>query len=441
MSIHPELLKKLRHYQPTLWLNSGKKNTSEATAQLPLSYNDIVDASDRLQRFAPYIEKVYPQTTKRHGLIESELLPIPHFGETLAATYHIDLSPQQLWLKQDSHLPISGSIKARGGIYEVLKTAETIACRETEFTQDSDYAELASDRYRELFSHYQIAVGSTGNLGLSIGIMAAQLGFQTTVHMSADARQWKKQKLRDCGVTVQEYSADYAVAVANGREQAAADDHCHFVDDEHSSDLFLGYSVAALRLKQQLNDANILIGSEHPLIAYLPCGVGGAPGGIAFGLKLIFGDSVHCFFAEPTHAPCMLAGLASGEHANMSVYALGLDGHTAADGLAVARPSALVCEMMQSLLSGCYTVTDDTLYQLLAMMHHQQQIDLEPSALAGAWGPVALALQQSKLQQQLQLSEQHYRQATHLVWATGGNMVPKDEMLKYLYQGEQLLTP
>ena len=151
-------------------------------------------------------------------------------------------------------------------------------------------------------------------------------------------------------------------------------------------------------------------------------------------LKLAFGDHVHCLFAEPTHSPCMLLGVYTGLHDQIAVQDLGIDNLTAADGLAVGRASGFVGRAMERLLDGFYTLDDQTMYDMLGWLATAENIRLEPSALAGMAGPQRVCA--SKAYHQLQgLSEQQLQQATHLVWATGGGMVPEEEMAQYLAKG------
>jgi D-serine dehydratase len=436
---HYPLIRDMVELRDVTWFNPAVAPVAEALGDVGLTAADVADASARLTRFAAYIRRTFPETESSGGIIESDIQPLPHLQALLGERYGQTLEGA-LWLKRDSHLPISGSIKARGGIYEVLKHAEDLALAGGLLTLDDDYAVLDSDRARAFFSGYKIAVGSTGNLGLSIGVMGAALGFQVTVHMSADARQWKKDRLRAHGVTVIEYASDYSVAVDEGRKQADADPTCHFVDDENSTNLFLGYAVAAERLQKQLAAAGIVVDAQHPLFVYLPCGVGGAPGGVAFGLKLAFGDAVHCIFAEPTHSPCMLLGVYTGLHDQISVQDFGIDNVTAADGLAVGRPSGFVGKAMQRLVDGYYTLSDEEMYSLLALMERSEGVRLEPSALAGVPGIARVCGEQQGYRTRAGLDRETLARATHLAWATGGSMAPPEEMEAYLAKGRRLLA-
>ena len=154
----------------TAWTNPDKLPFAQAAAACPLTLSDIEDAAARLERFAPYLAAVFPETAAAGGIIESPVQPIPRMQKVLKERSGTHIAGQ-VWVKLDSHLPISGSIKARGGIYEVLKTAEDIALHSGMLHLTDNYAVLAEERFRKLFSQYSIAVGSTGNLGLSIGII------------------------------------------------------------------------------------------------------------------------------------------------------------------------------------------------------------------------------------------------------------------------------
>ncbi|QHQ91980.1 D-serine ammonia-lyase [Vibrio cholerae] len=428
--IASSLVKELIELKEVSWFNPSITRLEEGLSYVGLGSEDIQDASQRLKRFAPYLAKAFPETAKTNGIIESEVVPISEMQSVLEREYDTPIQGRLL-LKKDSHLPISGSIKARGGIYEVLTHAEKLAIEAGLLTESDDYSKLLNEEFRDFFKRFSIAVGSTGNLGMSIGIMSAKLGFSVSVHMSADARAWKKNRLRALGVNVIEYAQDYGVAVAQGRKEAENDPTCFFIDDENSQTLFLGYSVAGEHLKKQFDEKGIAVDAQHPLFVYLPCGVGGGPGGVAFGLKMAFGDNVHCIFAEPTHSPCMVLGVHTGLHDAISVQDIGIDNITAADGLAVGRASGFVGRAMERLLDGYLTISDERMYRLLGQLNEAENIQLEPSALAGMIGPIVVT-KSVEYRARMQFDDTVMGNATHLVWATGGGMVPAEEMDSYL---------
>jgi D-serine dehydratase len=253
--------------------------------------------------------------------------------------------------------------------------------------------------------------------------------------MSSDAKAWKKDRLRSVGARVVEHSGDYELAVAHGRAAAQARADCHFVDDENSLSLFAGYAAAAFHLSRQIEEAGISVGPDSPLIVYLPCGVGGAPGGIAYGLKLLYGADVHCFFAEPAASPCFLIQMAASDDRDPhpSVYDFGLDNRTLADGLAVPRASLLAYSLAGRLAAGVYTVRDEHLLLLLRQAHAAEGLRLEPSACAGLAGP-GMLMYTDEGQQYLKDSglAGHMRRATHLAWTTGGLLLPDQQFSTFL---------
>ncbi len=410
------------------WINPKKIPFAEAKDKLVFGPEDIAEASARLQRFAPLLAKIFPETAEQGGIIESPLTEIPAMKDLLKEKYGADLGSVRLFLKRDSDLAVAGSVKARGGFHDVLKHTEDLALEAGIFTsREDDPMKLLQPEAIAFFKKHKVQVASTGNLGVSIGMMSAHLGYQAIVHMSADAKQWKKDYLRAHGVTVIEYAGDYGKAITEGRAISDADPDSYFVDDENSKELFMGYAVAAERLEKQLADEGVTVDEAHPLFVTIPCGVGGAPGGVAFGLKQIYGDNVHVLFAEPVQACCMVLGMATGLHNQICVQDIGLSGKTHADGLAVGRASSLVGKIMEPLLTGEVTLEDYKIYDYMRDLRDTEGLFIEPSSCAGFEGPVQFAKNAAFAPyiEKYGLSEA-LQSATHIVWATGGKLVPEE---------------
>lgn len=425
------LLKDITELKPVTWINPAKKAMKDIDS-LPVHLKDMEAAAALWQRFAPYLSKVFPETRSTNGIIESALTEIPNMKFALNSE-PVKIKGR-LFLKRDDELPVAGSIKARGGIYEVLHYAEELAISHGLIRKDDSYEKFAEPEVKNFFSQYLIGVGSTGNLGLSIGIISAKMGFKVKVYMSSDAKQWKKDLLRKKGAEVIEIKGDFGAAIEKGRYNTIADPKGYFADDENSKHLFLGYSVAAMRVKQQIEMLDIRVDEKHPLFVYSPCGVGGSPGGVAFGLKQMFGDHVHCFFVEPTHSPAVLIGLLTRKMNKVCVQDFQIDNHTEADGLAVGRPSAFASSISDKLISGIYTLNDDTLFVLLYHLYQTENIFIEPSAASSLAGPQTI--KSSGYIDSLQIDPQNI---THLCWATGGSFVPQEEREIYFQRGKRLV--
>ncbi len=415
---YKEILDKILGKQPQYLENSEKLPASEALCEADkkhgLNLESIHDTDRRLRRFAPFLEKEFPDTDG--GIIESELKSAFSFSKEVLGLW------DNFYIKCDSSLPVAGSIKARGGIYEILKFAEKLAIENCLVTPESDYSVFSSPEIKNILSRYHIVVGSTGNLGMSIGIISAKLGFKVTIHMSRDAKEWKKNRLRSLGVNVIEHQGSYAEAVEGGRKECEKDPFSYFVDDENSRELFLGYSAAALRLEKQLDEKGIIVDSENPLHVYLPCGVGGAPGGISFGLKHVYGDNVKCYFAEPVSAPSIMLGFLEKRKIYFSEYDFSMD--TDADGLAVDSPSELVLDICTTLIDGFYTLEDDIMYRDLFKLKLLEDEKIEVSAAASLHGPV--------------FTGNALKKGIHIAWLTGGLFVPEDEYRSMLETGKRL---
>src|SRR5215218_5913063 len=116
------LRQRLGRSEPLLWLNPALAPAAEALAGQAVTWDQVRSASAAFERWRPVLHRLFPELTEAG--IESALEPLPDAPAVLGH------APRGgVWLKRDDALPVVGSIKARGGCFEVLRFAEDLARR------------------------------------------------------------------------------------------------------------------------------------------------------------------------------------------------------------------------------------------------------------------------------------------------------------------------
>lgn len=87
--------------QEITWFNPRKVRFDQIQPKLSLQMSDMLDASDRLARFAPYLAQVFPETAVTSGIIESELKAIPAMQIALSDSMNLEI-PGRLMMKCDN---------------------------------------------------------------------------------------------------------------------------------------------------------------------------------------------------------------------------------------------------------------------------------------------------------------------------------------------------
>lgn len=303
-------------------------------------------AQNRYMRFMPFLAEAFPETAARKGIIESELYDISDFTEEINESFK-----GKLFLKDDAHLPVGQSVTARGSMHEVLHIAEILLQKNKLLSPTENYSKVNSGEIKELFSHYKIYAVDCENLAVSAGLLATRLGFETVVYLPENKNQEIKNILLNEKIKIREYKSDYLTAINEAKKDCEKEENIFFIGKSDSEDLFFGYSTAALRLKVQLNKAHVTVDENHPLFVYIPSLIPEAAGGIAFGLKELMGNDVHCFLFQ------------SSDLTN--------------------ETSEFVRSISENIISGIFTVSDESMQSFSEKLKLKKSINLKPVSYMG----------------------------------------------------------
>lgn len=392
------------------WQSFGQREKIEGHG-----FIEMKAAQNRFMRFLPYISTVFEDTAPRKGVIESQLLAIPQMESWLCAQ---GIQVQgKLFLKDDAHLPVCGSVAARGGVHTILKIAEQLAFKEKILHPTDKYGVVDSDSFRAFYGRYNLSVSAGEEMAVCASRLGKKLGFHVDNEVQENAPDWLKMLLEE-----------KVPETENEQERPTI-----LIDTLEDEDIFFGHATAALRLKMQLFKAGVEVDLDHPLFVYIPCKSGMACGGLTYGLRQTFGDGVHCFGVETQPSGGIIKALQS--YTEQESDDVAADAESMQMDMETETPdiSSFSVQMMHSLLSGCMTSDAEWQKQYQTQLYKQEHIFMSPASCAGFDALRQVTVDDSFRDYLVRHRlEEKMSQATHIVWGTSGGYIPEEEQRKML---------
>jgi threonine dehydratase len=203
-----------------------------------------------------------------------------------------------------------------------------------------------------------VVAASAGNHGQAVAWAAREAGISATVFMPEESPMAKVEATVTYGAQVELVGEGFDEALAAALEVAESSGatFVHAFDDPQ---VIAGQGTVGLELADQLDEVDVVV---------IPVGGGGLASGVAIALRerrpnvrLVGVQAANC-------AP--LAG--STEH-----------GYTIAEGISVKRPGRLSSAILDDLLDGVVTVTEEEISQAIVLCLERTKLVVEGAGAAG----------------------------------------------------------
>jgi threonine dehydratase len=207
-----------------------------------------------------------------------------------------------------------------------------------------------------------VVAASAGNHGQAVARAAREAGISATVFMPAETPMAKVDATRNYGAHAELVGEDFEEALAAAREHAATSGTT-FIHAFEDTEVIAGQGTIGLELAEQLSEVETVV---------VPVGGGGLASGIALALR----------GARPGVRIVGVQAAACAPYAGGTTF-----GYTIAEGIAVKKPSELTGRLLDDLLDGIVTVSDEEISEAIVLLLERAKLVVEG---AGASSVAAL---------------------------------------------------